>query len=523
MVFINESSQNENPKSDLEKLIKETDDIFDSTEFKELMAEKTENEKEIKKSSSPSKNEIDQEENSKIQEISEKENEEEEEDDDSEIEKEVKKLIPNLTSKKKDFYFKWYRFMESIHQLPDKLPIMGFKPLDLFNLYHLVISQGGYEKVNKLHGEGVWIKIFKKIDNYKSTITNASVRLKKYYHNYLLKFETKYFDKSSFNSSNIENLDNIPSSDIGYKIIGRVSIDTGSLYFEAEIYDTNTGKEFISKLPFESKCLKSGDFFYLKNEQMNSKLEKLSKQYFKDGELFFNPREKEILFCFGKNEDIMEEEKDSEKDENYEEEEEENEEIDEEKKLNSKCNLFGKISTNQESIPKVKESNLIKMKLISNEQKKKRQIKLSDPNEPKKKRVTRQMESKNISSISSSMNPILSLKYKYEGELDSDSKLIKTEIFDTVQLSSKDIQRLLIEDNVNFDELNEIRYYEYSDDEDSEGWALMTDKFSAPIENKTKIKLKLRKGELQSNQNIFKRKTNQVKNYTLVEDADDEL
>ena len=197
MVFVNESNQNENSKSDIENLINETNFLFDSSDFKEIVEEKNENEKEIKKSSSPKLKkelkiieEVEEEEDQQNDENEEEVEEEEENDrdDDTNIEKEVKKLIPNLSSKKKEFYIKWYKFMESIKQLPDKLPVMGFKPLDLYNLYYLVISQGGYEKVNKSHGEGVWIKIFKKIDNYKPTITNASVRLKKYYHNYLLNF-----------------------------------------------------------------------------------------------------------------------------------------------------------------------------------------------------------------------------------------------------------------------------------------------------------------------------------------------
>jgi hypothetical protein len=121
--------------------------------------------------------------------------------EDEEIEVEIKKLIPNMSSKKKEFYKKWYKFMESIFEVPDKLPVMGFKPLDLYNLYYLVISQGGYDQVIKLQGEGIWIKIFKKIDNYKSTITNSSVRLKNYYQKYLLQFELKHFDSSSFNPS----------------------------------------------------------------------------------------------------------------------------------------------------------------------------------------------------------------------------------------------------------------------------------------------------------------------------------
>ena len=337
-------------------------------------------------------------------------------------------------------------------------------------------------------------------------------------------------------------------------------IEVGNLSFEGEIFDTLTGRDFISKLPLELKTFKFGDCFYIKNEKMNTKLEKSSKEYFKDGDILFNPKEKEIFFGFGKitekkdkmeqdhddqEEEEEEEEKDDEMDKNYkgsskkssiiqernieENEEEENEGEDEEKKLNSKCNLFGKISTNIELISKIKPSSNLKIKLISHEQKKKRTIKLQETNETKKRKITKQSsvtnETKNISSTSSSISTILSIKYKYEGELDSDSKLIKTELSnegENLQISSKDIKKYLIEDNVDFDDLNEIRYFEYSDDEDSEGWALLTDKFLIPIENRTRIKLKLRKGKLKQNENIFKRKTKEIDNYTILEDVPNE-
>jgi hypothetical protein len=181
MTLIEEDgSQNETVSTDIDDLIDETNILFESvedpvkTETKEIFTEKK------------SSNLL----------------------EDEEIEVEIKKLIPNMSTKKKDFYRKWYKFMESIQEVPEKLPVMGFKPLDLYNLYYLVISQGGYGQVIKLQGEGIWIKIFKKIDNYKSTITNSSVRLKNYYQKYLLQFELKYFDSSSFNPSKSKKKEN---------------------------------------------------------------------------------------------------------------------------------------------------------------------------------------------------------------------------------------------------------------------------------------------------------------------------
>lgn len=65
--------------------------------------------------------------------------------------KRIQALIPeNCTQKKRDFYFSLYKFLLLKNQLPDKIPIMGFKALDLYNLYYLVTSQGGYDHINEV-------------------------------------------------------------------------------------------------------------------------------------------------------------------------------------------------------------------------------------------------------------------------------------------------------------------------------------------------------------------------------------
>lgn len=68
-----------------------------------------------------------------------------------------------------------------------KTPIMGYKKLDLFQLYQVVLSYGGYEQATRK--VGTWSKIWKHLDNFDPSITDASFRLKKNYERFLLDWE----------------------------------------------------------------------------------------------------------------------------------------------------------------------------------------------------------------------------------------------------------------------------------------------------------------------------------------------
>jgi hypothetical protein len=74
---------------------------------------------------------------------------------------------------------------------------MGFKTLDLYNLYTQVTQSGGFDTVTRKMmanaSEGVWTSIFKKLKNHKNTITNSASRLRKYYQKYLLAYENAHF------------------------------------------------------------------------------------------------------------------------------------------------------------------------------------------------------------------------------------------------------------------------------------------------------------------------------------------
>lgn len=68
-----------------------------------------------------------------------------------------------------------------------KVPIMGYKELDLYTFYKEVQSYGGYHKV--ISKVGTWSKIWKNLINYDPSITDASFRLKRNYERFLLDFE----------------------------------------------------------------------------------------------------------------------------------------------------------------------------------------------------------------------------------------------------------------------------------------------------------------------------------------------
>jgi len=64
---------------------------------------------------------------------------------------------------------------------------MGYKELDLFNLFKEVIANGGYHSV--VRNVGTWSKIWKRLSNFDPSITDSSYRLKKNYERYLLDYE----------------------------------------------------------------------------------------------------------------------------------------------------------------------------------------------------------------------------------------------------------------------------------------------------------------------------------------------
>jgi len=83
------------------------------------------------------------------------------------------------------------RFMGEVGKPLSKIPIMGYKELDLFQLFKEVSAYGGFNEVVK--NVGTWSKIWKRLGNFDPSITDSSFRLKKNYERYLLDYEYSSF------------------------------------------------------------------------------------------------------------------------------------------------------------------------------------------------------------------------------------------------------------------------------------------------------------------------------------------
>jgi len=84
-----------------------------------------------------------------------------------------------------------YNFALQNNQKLNKCPIMGYKELDLYQLYNEVIALGGFNQVVKT--VGTWSKIWRRLSNFDPSITDSSFRLKKNYEKYLLEYEFHKF------------------------------------------------------------------------------------------------------------------------------------------------------------------------------------------------------------------------------------------------------------------------------------------------------------------------------------------
>lgn len=100
------------------------------------------------------------------------------------------------------------KFMMDLGKPFNKIPIMGYKELDLFQLFKEVISYGGFNEVVK--NVGTWSKIWKRLGNFDPSITDSSFRLKKNYERYLLEYEFKCFPENRQQTVDAE--DNVGAS-----------------------------------------------------------------------------------------------------------------------------------------------------------------------------------------------------------------------------------------------------------------------------------------------------------------------
>jgi len=100
-------------------------------------------------------------------------------------------LSSNEERERKLFMGDINKFMAEIGKPLSKIPIMGYKELDLFQLFKEVTAYGGFIEVVK--NVGTWSKIWKRLGNFDPSITDSSFRLKKNYERYLLDYEYKMF------------------------------------------------------------------------------------------------------------------------------------------------------------------------------------------------------------------------------------------------------------------------------------------------------------------------------------------
>jgi len=132
-------------------------------------------------------------------------------------------ISANEAEERKAFMQDLNKFMIESNKPLSKLPIMGYKELDLFQLYKEVVSYGGFNEVVK--NVGTWSKIWKRLGNFDPSITDSSFRLKKNYERYLLDYEYKKFPDHKIKgmemerqsqlkrSSSVESFDSSPTTE----------------------------------------------------------------------------------------------------------------------------------------------------------------------------------------------------------------------------------------------------------------------------------------------------------------------
>jgi len=94
------------------------------------------------------------------------------------------------------------KFMSDSGKPLSKIPIMGYKELDLYQLFKEVMLFGGFNEVVK--NVGTWSKIWKRLANFDPSITDSSFRLKKNYERYLLEYEYKVRPEHRQHASSLE-------------------------------------------------------------------------------------------------------------------------------------------------------------------------------------------------------------------------------------------------------------------------------------------------------------------------------
>lgn len=99
--------------------------------------------------------------------------------------------LPNENFQRNQFLEELNSLMTELGRSISKMPVMGYRELDLYTFYNEVQQFGGYgAATDKV---GTWSKIWKRLGNFDTSITDASYRLRKNYERFLLEYEYRKF------------------------------------------------------------------------------------------------------------------------------------------------------------------------------------------------------------------------------------------------------------------------------------------------------------------------------------------
>jgi hypothetical protein len=186
--------------------------------------------------------------------------EKEEDEEDEYLKRKIKEITPPYAiNHERKFYKNLIKYYIKINRndLLERMPKMGFRTLDLYNLFYIVLSMGGYDAISDFNtADGSWIKIFRKLDNYRSTITNSSVRLKSYYQKYLEEYET--INKYNYEEEYVMLDDRESQYEIQFNIFNvELDIDKN---IRCEINNSHYGNEFFDLIQYNMILINEGNF-----------------------------------------------------------------------------------------------------------------------------------------------------------------------------------------------------------------------------------------------------------------------
>jgi len=153
-------------------------------------------------------------------------------------------ITASYIKQKQKFYSDLASFQRRLGRPLSRNPTLGGKDLDLCRLYKEVTARGGCDRV--VSTEGTWARIFRTLENFSSTVTDASYRLRRYYQEFLYAYEQHHF----FGKPMDEVIRNLPPSNTRKR--GRSSSSTAiakatPLHSRLVVYSDGKINEAIKK------------------------------------------------------------------------------------------------------------------------------------------------------------------------------------------------------------------------------------------------------------------------------------